>query len=237
MVPTTANGTFNRTLYSWTTGQPYFAYENMCLNIPAGATVTMVPGTYIFYNASLSVTGGTIQCVASLARVPPCARGPQGTQGVTIIFMGNPSTNVGNLTISSSAAVNLSAPVSQASFNGTTTLANSSAFGSAYQALNGVLFYRRGQANPATIESAGAPGVNIAGAASTLLNGGMYFPNSYVSYGANGSHRSELFHHRRWLSDPDKPTQPVQLRRLQHQRGAILCPGSADPTRSGGRIA
>ncbi len=182
MVPTTANGTFNSNSYSWTTGQPYFAYENMCLNIQAGATVTMVPGTYIFYNASLSVTGGSIQCLASLApSAPPCA---QGTQGVTIIFMGSPSTNVGNLTISSSVAVNLSSPVSQASFNGTTTLANSSAFGSAYQALNGVLFYRLGQANG---ESAGAPGVNIAGAASTLLNGGMYFPNSYVSYGANGT--------------------------------------------------
>jgi hypothetical protein len=50
MVPATANGTYNASnttytqTYAWTAGQPY-AYENMCLNIPAGATVTMVPGT------------------------------------------------------------------------------------------------------------------------------------------------------------------------------------------------
>jgi Flp pilus assembly protein TadG len=185
MVPTTANGTFNAHSYPWTTGQPYFAYEDMCLNIQAGATVTMVPGTYIFYNASLSVTGGSITCVVSLASSTPCT---QAAEGVTIIFMGNPSASVGNLTITSSATVNLGAPASQAYFGSSAspiTLPNSSAFGSAYTALNGILFYRRSYVP--THENASTPGVNISGGASTLLNGGLYFPASYVSYGANGT--------------------------------------------------
>jgi Flp pilus assembly protein TadG len=183
MVPATANGTYNASnttytqTYAWTTGQPYLAYENMCLNIPAGATVTMVPGTYIFYNASLSVTGGSLQCVASVSSSAGACQ--PAAQGVTIIFMGSPSNNVGSLTIASTATVALTALAAQSS-----TFANSSGLGSGYAALNGILFYRSGQV---VGENVGAPGINITGGSTTTLNGAMYFPNSYVTYGANGS--------------------------------------------------
>lgn len=176
---TTGGSTSTTHTYSWTTGQSYFAYTSN-LTIPAGTTLTLVPGTYFFVNASLTLNHGTIQCKVSLS-VGAKACNP-GSQGVTIVLLGSPSsTSVGNLTIGSSAAVSLSALYSQAS-----TFTNSSGLGSAYAALDGILFYRRGVA---TGENVGAPGVNITGKATspyTVLNGGMYFPNSYVSYGANG---------------------------------------------------
>jgi len=183
LVPATAKGTFNTgtsvaTTYAWTSSSPYYAYEAN-LVIPAGTTLTLVPGTYFFVNASLTLNGGTIQCKVSTA-VGAGACGP-GTQGVTIVLMGNPSASVGNLTIASAATVSLGALASQSS-----SFTNSSGLGTGYSALNGMLFYRRGQASG---ENVGAPGVNIAGKTSgtpTILNGGMYFPNSYVSYGANG---------------------------------------------------
>lgn len=176
---TTGGSTSTTHTYSWTTGQPYYAYEGN-LSIPAGTTLTLVPGTYFFVNASLTLNGGTIRCMISTS-VGSTACHP-GSQGVTIIMLGNPSSSsVGNLTIGSAAAVSLSALASQSS-----TFTNSSGLGSAYAALDGLLFYRRGQG---TGENVGAPGVNIKGKATspyTVLNGGMYFPNSYVSYGANG---------------------------------------------------
>ncbi len=182
LVPATATGTFNTgttaaATYSWTTGQQYYAYTSN-LVIPAGTTVTLVPGTYFFVNASLTLNGGTIQCkVSTSPGAGPCN---PGTQGVTIILTGNPSTSVGTLTIASAASVNLGALASQGS-----VFANSSGLGAAYNGLNGILFYRSGQASG---ENVGAPGVDITGKTTspfTVLNGGMYFPNSYVSYGAN----------------------------------------------------
>jgi hypothetical protein len=97
--------------------------------------------------------------------------------------MGSQSNNVGSLTISPSATVTRCALSSQSStFN--TSGVISSGLGGSYNALNGILFYRRGQA---TGENVGAPGFSITGGSTTTLDGVMYFPNSYVTYGANGS--------------------------------------------------
>ena len=183
----------------------YCGYYNMTLVIcgnlgvspcPAGsgATVTLPPtatlltaayggsggnSTFLFVNASLTVqSGATVQCmvnwqVAYFNGNLPCAPGPQnadgystppGAYGVTIVFAGS---QVGTLTISSGASANLAAPAVN-SFSAT---------------LNGMLFYRAGQSSG---ESYAAPGVNISDTSSNvLLNGGMYFPVSYVFYTAN----------------------------------------------------
>jgi Flp pilus assembly protein TadG len=182
MVPAPANGTYNAQnagytqSYTWTTGQQFLAYENMCVNIQPGATVTFMPGTYIFYNASLTMNGGTIQCLSNMSSSPGGC-GPGTGTGVSIILIGSSSGNVGTLTIGPGASVTLGALPSQ-------TGANSSGLGAGYTAFNGILFYRAGMAAG---ENVSAPGVNINGGASTTLNGGMYFPQSYVSYGANGN--------------------------------------------------
>ena len=183
----------------------YCGYYNMsvviCGNLavapcPAGsgATVTLPPtgtsltsayggsggdSTFLFVNASLTVqSGATVQCmvhwlVTYFNGFLPCAPGPQnpdglstppGAYGVTLVFTGS---QVGTLTIASGASANLAAPAVN-SFSGS---------------LNGMLFYRAGQT---TGESYAAPGVNISDTSSNvLLNGGMYFPVSYVFYTAN----------------------------------------------------
>ncbi len=187
LVPATATGTFTAgsscanpstgttTTYSWTTGQQYYAYTSN-LVIPTSTTLTLVPGTYFFVNASLTLNG-PIQCKVSTASgAAACSQAQQ--QGVTIIMTGNPGS-VGNLTINSSATGTLNALGTQ-----TGSYSNSKGMGSTYSALNGMLFYRRGYGS----DTSTAPGVNISGNASSLiLNGVMYFPNSYVSYGANGN--------------------------------------------------
>jgi hypothetical protein len=161
LVPAQANTKYNGTTYTWATGQPYWAYQNLNLTIAAGATVSLVPGTYIFYNSSLTMSGGTIKCVTTTGAT--CAAGT----GVTIVLTGKPSSSIGNLSIASAASVTLGAPKTS-TFN---------------TALNGVLFYRDGTGPYGNI---GAPVVNIYGSTKLLTNGAMYFPNAYVWYG-NGS--------------------------------------------------
>jgi Flp pilus assembly protein TadG len=184
LVPATATGTFNTgtpavATYAWTSGQPFYAYEGN-LTIPAGTTLTLVPGVYFFVNASLTMlNGSTVQCRLTASGAGVCA---PGNAGVTIVLLGNPASSVGNLTIQPTATVVLGALNSQ-----TGSFSNSSGLGAGYTALNGILFYRRGLAGG---ENIGAPGVNITGntgSTPTILNGGMYFPNSYVWYGANGN--------------------------------------------------
>jgi hypothetical protein len=161
LVPGQANTTYNTTRYSWSSGQPYWAYKNLSLTIGTGATVSLVPGTYFFYNSSLSMTGGTIKCVTTAGGT--CAAGT----GVTIVLTGSPSASIGTLNIGSAATVTLGAPKTN-SYN---------------TVLNGMLFYRDGAGPYGNI---GAPVVNIYGSSKLLTNGAMYFPKAYVSYG-NGS--------------------------------------------------
>jgi hypothetical protein len=170
----------------------YCGYYNINLVIPAGTTVALSPGgtfsatgnaTYLFVNSSLTVqNGAALACEFTYAPSPgqggiePCAPGPQDTTGtpgasagtgqlgVTLVLTGS---TVGTLTIASGAVVNLSAPATN-SFS---------------SALDGILFYRRGGGSS---ESATSPGVNISDTSSNvILNGGMYFPASFVSYTAN----------------------------------------------------
>jgi hypothetical protein len=174
------------------TGNATYLFVNSSLTVQNGGTMAVSPGgpyaatgsaTYLLVNSSLNVqSGGTLVCQFLYTPSPgaggiePCAPGPQNTTGapgaaavpgqlgVTFVLTGS---QVGTLTIASGAVVNLSAPAAN-SFS---------------TALDGILFYRRGSGSG---ESPASPGVNIADASSSvLLNGGMYFPNSYVFYTGN----------------------------------------------------
>lgn len=171
------------------TGAQVCGYYNMNVTI-ASQTLTLSPPmqhsptsaedtTYLFVNASLDVQStATLQCMVNwvLLSGQPVTQfcghpthSPDGTVGVTFVFIGSA---VGNLTIESGANVNLAAPATN-DFS---------------SALSGILFYRAGSA-PA--ESALSPGVSIADYDNANVNlgvnlsGGMYFPESYVSYTGN----------------------------------------------------
>jgi hypothetical protein len=90
-----------------------------------------------------------------------------GTAGVTIIFTGAPAT-IGGIKINAQASVTLRAPQ---------TNADDPDF-------NGVLFFRDPRA---TSNNSGNPSISINGGANTSLNGGMYFPQSYVKFNGNSS--------------------------------------------------
>jgi hypothetical protein len=153
----------------------------MIITISAGANLT--PGTYFFVNSSLVIQGGTVQCLAINPQTKQkfaCdgadggVNDPNtpGSQGVTLVLSGSPAS----LTIGTGATVLLSAPAC-ASFPSPTA---SSA--SCSSPLNGILFYR---ASTAVTDSSTAPSINIADGGADFFNGGMYFPNAYVTYSGN----------------------------------------------------
>lgn len=123
------------------TGKAYCA----SVTIANWGAVTLSPGTYVFQNASLSVGR-----IASLA----CA-------GCTFIFRG---ASPGNLSISNTSTVTLSAPATNGSDAD----------------YNGVLFHR---ATGGAMGSSGAPNLNLQSVSSFNLAGGIYFPGSYVRIG------------------------------------------------------
>jgi hypothetical protein len=85
------------------------------LTLTSGGTINLVPGTYIFYNSSVSLQSGTLQCTGCTP----------GGAGVTIILTGSPAGSIGTLNINGTATVTLNAPSANA-FN---------------PAFNGMLFY------------------------------------------------------------------------------------------------
>jgi hypothetical protein len=174
------------------TNNATYLFVNSSLTVQSGGTMTVSPGgpyaatgnaTYVFVDSSLTAqNGGTLVCQflynpsSGAGGIEPCAPGPQNTTGtagaaagtgqlgVSFVLTGD---QVGTLTIASGETVNLSAP----------------AINSFSTALDGILFYRRGQGSG---EGPGSPGVNISDATSSvILNGGMYFPNSFVFYTGN----------------------------------------------------
>jgi hypothetical protein len=128
------------------------------LSVTNGNTLTFTPGTYFFYNASLSFQGGTINCSGCTP----------GGAGVTIILTGSPASKIGSININGGATVNLNAPLTN-SYN---------------SAFNGVLFYTDARAS-ATNGGCGSAPVSINGGATSALIGAMYFPSVNVCFAGN----------------------------------------------------
>jgi hypothetical protein len=112
--------------------------------------VTLTPGTYFFYNSSITVSGNP-----STARLT-CT-------GCTIIFTASQSSKLGKLSING-GYVNMSA-------------APTNAYDTNY---NGILFYMDPTYPQHNATSCGSVQVSITGSSNITLNGGMYFPNASV---------------------------------------------------------
>jgi Flp pilus assembly protein TadG len=148
---TIGNGNKNSTTY---TGD---------LSLSAGNSLDFAPGTYIFFDASISVNGG-----ATLT----CSTCTPGGAGVTLILTGDSSgnkSNIGTISIDGGANVTLNAPKIN-SYNA---------------AFDGVLFYMDKNAPP-TNGNGNAP-VSLGGDGNVHLTGGMYFPSVNVNYSGNVS--------------------------------------------------
>jgi Flp pilus assembly protein TadG len=133
--------------------------SNRTLTVSNGNTLNFAPGTYFFYNASLSFQGGTIQC-------PTCAA---GGAGVTIIMTGSPANQIGSININGNATVTLNAPYTN-SYN---------------SAFNGVLFYTDYRAQPNNGSGCGSAPVSINGGANSVFTGAMYFPSVNACFAGN----------------------------------------------------
>jgi Flp pilus assembly protein TadG len=155
-MPTIGSATSLTAANTYEGGGVMFCGSSGNLSMTNGDTLDLVPGTYIFYNASISLQGGTLKCST-------CT----GTNGVTIILTGSPASKIGTLKINGSATVDLQAPMTN-SFNA---------------AFDGVLFYMDQNAQPGN-GNGNAP-VDINGGAYTVLSGGMYFPSVNANYNGN----------------------------------------------------
>jgi Flp pilus assembly protein TadG len=177
----------------------YCGYYNMNVVVQSRTTMTLAPpllgdSTYLFINSSLTVQGGgTLLCAAEITPgdwpdALPCAPGPQnqlglsvsplGLRGVMIVLGGS---SVGTLAFCGTSMT--TTPACPPSGSGSTVNLAAPTNNSFSALLDGILFYRQGQASG---ESASSPGVAIADPGGTiLLNGGMYFPSSIVFYEAN----------------------------------------------------
>jgi Flp pilus assembly protein TadG len=118
-------GVITLTSYEASGGQAYCSD----VDIGAGQTLQFVAsGTYIFYNASLNVTAGSIQCQF-------CTVTGQAI-GVNIVFLGTGTLNTANAIVSGNMS---------AAYNNPT-----------FPALGGILFYGQGT-SPASISLASSP--------------------------------------------------------------------------------
>ena len=103
-------------------------------------TVNLTPGTYIFYNSSISLNNGTLECTTCTG---------VGASGVTIIMTGNPASSTGTIDIKGNVTVKLTAPATN-SYN---------------SAFNGVLFYTNDNATVGnTVKLTGTSSSTYAGA-------------------------------------------------------------------------
>jgi hypothetical protein len=122
------------------------------LSLSGNASLQLRPGTYYFNEASFRIQSGVVRCVG-------CGPG----DGVTIIFTGANVSKIGGPVINATADIRLQAPRNPRSD----------------MDYRGVLFFRDPRA---TNNNSGNPAVAMNGGASTVLEGGMYFPNAYVRY-------------------------------------------------------
>jgi len=154
--PTAVAGVIQLTPYE-TSGKAYCSD----ITLAASQTLQFGPGTYIFYNASLTASAGTIQCLGCSAATSGVSATPGA--GLSIVFLGT-----GTPTIVQNAVVcTLYAPPANAAF----------------AALSGILFYGRGISpatislqNPPTCAKIPKPGP---------INGGVYFPNATLNFTGN----------------------------------------------------
>jgi Flp pilus assembly protein TadG len=86
------------------------------LKLTGNFVLDLTPGTYIFYNSSISLNNGLLECTTCTGT---------GSSGVTIIMTGNPGSSTGTIDIKGNVHVSLVAPAT----NNYAT------------AFNGVLFY------------------------------------------------------------------------------------------------
>lgn len=128
------------------------------LSVTAGTPVLVPSGTYFFNNASLLMNGGIIGCEITCAA-------PMAT-GATFIFTGD-AGSIGTVGLGAGKSCNTSGTFSVIALNPNTNFSD----------LGGILFYGRGIAN-ATICASNAPGRQP-------LGGGVYFPNSLLTFTGN----------------------------------------------------
>jgi hypothetical protein len=122
----------------------------------AGSSPPPGTGTYFFYNANISVTGGSLTC-----------------NSCTIIFTGSSANSLGSLSING-GTVTMSAASTAAYADGGATPNN----------YNGLLFYMDATYAEHN-QSCGSAQVSIQGSSTVTLNGGMYFPNASVCVTGN----------------------------------------------------
>jgi len=117
----------------------------------------LVPGTYVFYNANFIVNNGSVTCHCNASG-----------SGVSIVLLGN-GGSVGSIDINATATVTLNAGTNTTALN-----AN----------LAGVLFYRQDAR-----DDLGTSGYEVAinGGATTVLQGGFYFPRADGKYNGNAT--------------------------------------------------
>lgn len=94
--PQNGNGTYQ--IATPTAGQGFCSNVQLSGN---NRTWNFAPGTYVFWNSSLQVSGGSLTCTA-------CT----GGAGVTLIFTGSAASQVGTVTINTGGIVSLTAPSS-----------------------------------------------------------------------------------------------------------------------------
>lgn len=95
------------------------------VKITGNSVVNLVPGTYVFYDAGISIQSGTLECTTCTP----------GGAGVTIILTGSSPTTIGSITINGNATVTLNAPYTNA-YNA---------------AFDGILVYIDQTANPSNV--------------------------------------------------------------------------------------
>jgi hypothetical protein len=130
----------------------------------SSGSTTWNSGTYFFYNASFTISGGVFKC-----------------SGCIFIFTGN---NIGQLTISG-GNVTMSAAPSRTNPVSTYNDKN-------YNGILFYMDYKsKITGNKAQSCGNGNVQVSISGSSTVTLNGGMYFPNAAVCVSGNGFSTSE----------------------------------------------
>ena len=138
----------------------------ICEDIPLnpGDTLNLSPGTYLFWNANLDVTGGTVNCT-----------------GCTFVFSGpqtgTGSNGIGTMRVSADSTVNLTAP------KGTPWID---------VRFRGIAIYRDYRANAQNEKNnpnnaSRTNTVKIVGGANVNIAGAIYAPSSQVEYEGNSS--------------------------------------------------
>ena len=142
------------------------------LNINS-SSIDFSPGTYVFYDASITISGGAVTCT-------DCK---PGGAGVTFILTGDAPGNIGSLKISG-GPVTPNAP-------GTPTTCTITAPGCspgnvfASNAFKGLLFYINKSADGSN--GKGSAPVSITANSTVSLTGGLYFPSVNATYTGNAN--------------------------------------------------